>query len=82
MTPNETTPQPNPKQTAPFPAVSVVGRDLTLRLVNLTTGQTLRQVVLNRTMFSQGPVGLIVESYGHSFYEVVLDNFFVTGTTP
>jgi len=61
---------------------SAVGSHLTLRLVNLTTGETLEQA-LTDTTFSQGFVTLAVPKIasGQSF-DIILDNFFVTGTKP
>ena len=58
---------------------SGVGRNLTLRLVNLTTGQTFEQK-LTATAFSQGYVTLAVAA--EVGFDITVDNFFVTGTRP
>lgn len=59
---------------------SAVGTNLTLRLVNLTTGQTIEQTLTDVT-FSQGYVALTLPQMapGQTF-DITLDNFFVTGT--
>lgn len=60
---------------------SAVGTKLTVRLVNLTTGQNLEQTLALGT-FSQGYVTLAVGSTPGGSYDITLDNFFVTGTKP
>ncbi len=61
--------------------LSAVGVDLTLRLVNLATGQILEQRLTDAT-FSQGNVMLWVEAAPGGSYDLTVDNFFVSGTKP
>lgn len=69
--------------TAPYRLqFSGVGNHLSLRLVNLKTGATTQQS-LTSANFSHGHVtlGLPYKAPGESF-DIILDNFFVTGTKP
>lgn len=64
---------------------SGVGQRFSVELVDLDTGQAPveRLEVANPTVtFTQGFVGLFVQTGGPAVIDAVLDNFFVTGTKP
>lgn len=57
------------------------GTRLSQRLENLTTGAVVEWSTV-RNQWSQGPVGLWIETGAGGSIDITLDNFFVTGTRP
>ena len=60
---------------------SAVGSDLSLRLVNLATGETV-QMTPRDTQFQNGFVCFWMNAGPGGTCDITLDNFFVTGTKP
>jgi hypothetical protein len=61
---------------------SAVGSQLTIRLVDLTDGRTVKDGYIQDSRHTQGRVALWVNTRGSSAYARTVDNFFVTGTKP
>jgi hypothetical protein len=61
---------------------SAVANQLTIRLVDLTNGQTVKEGQIQDSNYTQGRVALWVNTRGSSAYARTVDNFFVTGTKP
>jgi hypothetical protein len=63
-------------------AFSGTGTLLSLRLENLTTGDSPQSMSTRLSRWSQGPVGLFIRAEQGGSIDITLDNFFVTGTHP
>jgi len=61
---------------------SGVGRDLSLRLVNRTTGSNVCQMTVRNSRWSQGMVLFWADSGRGGSYDITVDNFYATGTKP
>jgi len=61
---------------------SAVGSQLTIRLVDLTDGRTVKDGYIQDSRHNQGRVALWVNTRGSSAYARTVDNFFMTGTMP
>jgi len=63
---------------------SCVGQSLRLRVLSLTTKEIIAEQTEMGSALTEGPVGLYIRGPNNdpSTHEVILDNYFVTGTTP
>jgi hypothetical protein len=63
---------------------SVVGNNLRLRVLNLATKEVIREQTLVAARFTEGWVGFWVNNPANdpTNHEIIVDNFFVTGTKP
>jgi DNA-binding cell septation regulator SpoVG len=61
-----------------------VGSNLTFRVLSLPTKAVIQEMTVSDTTFAAGFTGLFVDmpSNNPASHEVILDNFFVTGTRP
>jgi hypothetical protein len=79
--------QPFDSQQIPPPyrvQFSVVGTNLSLRVLNPTTGQVIREVSGNSAKYSQGFVGLWINgrNIAGDWFTMTADNFLMSGTKP